>query len=76
MSGTISDKPVILSPITCHADCSPEVYQEVSTTDGKTYVTQYFERARFEQHPDKAGTPFEVLQGLLGRELIKLLGAG
>lgn len=53
-----------------------EEFQEVSTTDGKTYVTQYFERARFEQHPDKAGTPFEVLQGLLGRELIKMLGAG
>lgn len=53
-----------------------EEFQEVSATDGKTYVTQYFERARFEQHPDKAGTPFEVEQGLLGRELIKMLGAG
>ncbi len=51
-----------------------EEYMEVSATDGKTYVTQYFERARFELHPDKAGTPFEVQQGLLGRELIKMLG--
>ena len=28
---------------------------------------QYFERARFELHPEKAGTPYEVLLGLLGR---------
>ena len=53
-----------------------EEYQEVSATDGKTYTTQYFERARFEDHTDKAGTPYEVQQGLLGRELIKMLGAG
>jgi glucose/arabinose dehydrogenase len=41
---------------------------EVSPTDGKTYRTQYFERARFELHPENAGTPYEVLLGLLGRE--------
>ncbi len=29
---------------------------------------QYFERARFEYHPEYAGTPYEVLLGLLGRE--------
>ncbi len=53
-----------------------EEYQEVSLTDGKTYVTQYFERARFEQHPENKGTQYEVLQGLLGREMFKLLGVG
>ncbi|MDQ2785171.1 MAG: DUF4397 domain-containing protein [Chloroflexota bacterium] len=53
-----------------------EEYQEVSLTDGKTYTTQYFERARFEQHPENKGTPYEVLQGLLGREMFKLLGVG
>lgn len=53
-----------------------EEYQEVSLTDGKTYTTQYFERARFEEHPENAGTPYEVLQGLLGREMFKLLGVG
>jgi hypothetical protein len=53
-----------------------EEYSEVSLTDGKTYVTQYFERARFENHPENKGTQYEVLQGLLGREMIKLLGAG
>ncbi|GAC1546672.1 MAG: hypothetical protein NVS2B7_21970 [Herpetosiphon sp.] len=42
---------------------------EVSMTDGQSYVTQWFERARFEYHPELAGTPNEVLLGLLGREL-------
>ena len=32
------------------------------------YLVQYFERNRFELHPEKAGTPYEVLLGLLGRE--------
>ncbi len=53
-----------------------EEFQEVSLTDGKTYTTQYFERARFEQHPENKGTQYEVLQGLLGREMFKLLGVG
>lgn len=44
-----------------------EEFQEVSATDGKTYTVQYFERARFELHPEYAGTPNEVLLGLLGR---------
>ncbi|MCL5961727.1 MAG: S8 family serine peptidase [Chloroflexi bacterium] len=33
------------------------------------FVTQYFERARFEYHPEFAGTPFEVSLGLLGRQI-------
>lgn len=41
---------------------------EKSKTDGGTYLTQYFERARFEYHPENAGTPYVVLLGLLGRE--------
>jgi hypothetical protein len=44
-----------------------EPFEEVSATDGKTYLVQYFERARFEYHPEFAGTPNEVLLGLLGR---------
>ncbi|MBN9390595.1 MAG: hypothetical protein J0I20_21370 [Chloroflexi bacterium] len=32
------------------------------------YMVQYFERNRFEYHPENAGTPYEVLLGLLGRE--------
>jgi len=34
-------------------------------------TVQYFERARFEYHPEKVGTPYEVLLGQLGRELTK-----
>jgi hypothetical protein len=45
-----------------------EPFVEVSATDGQQYLVQYFERARFEHHPELAGTPFEVLLGLLGVE--------
>ncbi len=44
-----------------------DAHQEVSPTDGKTYLTQWFERARFEYHPENAA-PYNVLLGLLGRE--------
>ncbi len=43
-------------------------FVEVSPTDGKSYTVQYFERARFELHPENKGTPYEVLLGLLGRQ--------
>jgi hypothetical protein len=42
---------------------------EISATDGKPYTVQYFERARFEWHPENAGTPYEVLLGQLGRQV-------
>jgi hypothetical protein len=45
-----------------------EPIMEVSETDGETYLRQYFERARFEHHPEFAGTQYEVLLGLLGNE--------
>ncbi|NJO07381.1 MAG: hypothetical protein HC876_18730 [Chloroflexaceae bacterium] len=35
--------------------------------EGQTYQVQWFERARFELHPENA-LPFNVLLGLLGRE--------
>ena len=37
--------------------------------EGRTYLVQYFERRRMEYHPEHAGTPYEVLLGLLGREV-------
>lgn len=43
-----------------------EEIREVSPTDGKEYTVQYFERARFEYHPEYKGTNAEVLLGLLG----------
>ena len=45
-----------------------EPFAEVNPADGKTYIVQYFERNRFEYHPEFAGTPDAVLLGLLGRE--------
>jgi uncharacterized protein YkwD len=41
---------------------------EVNPTDRRSYLIQWFERARFELHPENAGTPYEVLLGLLTAE--------
>jgi hypothetical protein len=46
-----------------------ETFREVNPSDGKVYLVQYFERNRFEYHPENAGTPYEVLLGLLGNQL-------
>src|SRR5690242_14820255 len=48
-----------------------EQFNEISATDGKTYAVQYFERNRFELHPEKAA-PYEVELGLLGVQQYKL----
>ncbi|HEX2913858.1 MAG TPA: PQQ-binding-like beta-propeller repeat protein [Chloroflexia bacterium] len=45
-------------------------FQAVSS-DGKTYITQYFERDRFELHPGPNGN--QVLLGLIGRERLNAL---
>jgi hypothetical protein len=44
---------------------------EKNSVDGNDYLTQYFERARFEQHLEFQGTKNEVLLGLLGVEVLK-----
>lgn len=44
-----------------------DAFQEVNSADGGTYLTQYFERARFEYHPENQ-PPYDVLLGLVGRE--------
>jgi polysaccharide biosynthesis protein PslG len=49
-------------------------FPEVSPTDGKTYTVQYFERARFEYHPEFKLTPYETEMGLLGSEHFKNMG--
>jgi len=46
----------------------------VNPSDGKEYTVQYFERARFEFHPEAAGTPYEVQLGLLGAQALQTLG--
>jgi len=47
-----------------------EEFTEVNAADGKPYTVQYFERNRFEYHPENAGTRYEVLLGLLGAETL------
>jgi Zn-dependent protease len=42
---------------------------EKNPIDGKDYTVQYFERNRFELHPENAGTPFEVQLGQLGTQI-------
>jgi len=59
--------PIFGYPIT-------QARNEVSQTDGKTYLTQYFERERMEYHPENTGTPYEVLLGLLGAEELRVRG--
>ncbi len=44
-----------------------EPFNEVNSADGKTYTVQYFERARFELHPENK-PPYNVLLGFLGRQ--------
>ncbi len=51
-----------------------EPFEEKSTTDGKTYLVQYFERNRFEYRPESKGTPQEIQLGLLGSETIRRRG--
>jgi hypothetical protein len=41
---------------------------------GRAYTVQHFQRARFEYHPEHAGTPYEVQLGLLGDELLRQKG--
>ncbi|MFS8067931.1 MAG: hypothetical protein ACMG6S_16380 [Byssovorax sp.] len=38
--------------------------------DGKQYAAQYFERARFEWHPENSA-PYDILQGRLGAEIYR-----
>ena len=45
-------------------------FAEVSPIDGKTYTVQYFERARFEHHPENTGKS-QVLLGHLGRQMLQ-----
>jgi photosystem II stability/assembly factor-like uncharacterized protein len=46
-----------------------EAFREINPADGRVYLVQYFERARFEAHPELAGSQYEVLLGLLGNQL-------
>ncbi|HEX9987108.1 MAG TPA: peptide ABC transporter substrate-binding protein [Chloroflexia bacterium] len=43
---------------------------EISVTDGKLYETQWFERAKYEAHPEHQ-PPYDVQLGLLGSNLVE-----
>ena len=47
--------------------------QEVNADTGKSYLSQSFERNRFELHPENA-TPYDVLLGRLGSDRLQQLG--
>lgn len=47
-----------------------EATVEMSPTDGRPYLTQWFERARFEWHPEQGDPQYQVLLGLLGNEVL------
>ncbi len=51
-----------------------EEFIETNPEDGSDYVVQYFERARFEYHPEFEGTQYEILLGLLGNEMLRERG--
>jgi hypothetical protein len=51
-----------------------EELRERSATDGVEYTVQYFERARFEYHPEYRGSDAEVLLGLLGTSALQAKG--
>lgn len=61
--------PVFGYPITGAAN-------EVNRDTGQTYLTQWLERNRLEVHPENAGTPYEILLGLLGKDRLAQLGRG
>ncbi len=46
-----------------------EEFTEKNPDTGQTYTVQYFERNRFEYHPEYAGTPWEVSLGRLGVQI-------
>jgi len=46
-----------------------EEFSEVDPVTGQTLTVQYFERARFEWHPEALGTLWEVQLGRLGADL-------
>jgi hypothetical protein len=46
-----------------------EMFEE-RLEDGNTYQVQYFERARFEWHPENADPQYQVLLGQFGRRIL------
>lgn len=53
---------------------SEEIQEGNNDGSGRIYTVQYFQRARFEYHPENAGTPYEVQLGLLGDQVLRQRG--
>ncbi|HEY0601816.1 MAG TPA: hypothetical protein VGD58_02840 [Herpetosiphonaceae bacterium] len=51
-----------------------EEFDERNVDLQRAFTTQYLERERFEYHPENADTPFTVLLGRLGDELLRAQG--
>jgi hypothetical protein len=51
-----------------------EEFRQQNADTGVTYDVQYLERQRYEYHPELAGTPYEILLGRLGAELLERHG--
>ena len=51
-----------------------EPLMEINPDNGAPYLTQYFERARLERHPEAAGTDYEVQQAGVGRWAARAAG--
>ena len=51
-----------------------EEFLQLNADTGDVYTVQFTERQRFEYHPENAGTPYEVLLGRLGAELLVAQG--
>jgi len=49
----------------------PITRQRGEQIEGREHTVQYFERRRMEYHPKNAGTPYAVLLGLLGKDLME-----
>jgi len=45
-----------------------DAFYETSLNDGRIYLAQYFERARFEYHPEQSDPRYRVMLGLVGVE--------
>ncbi|HEY1014362.1 MAG TPA: hypothetical protein VGE07_16735 [Herpetosiphonaceae bacterium] len=50
-----------------------EAFSETNRDTGTAFPTQYFERNRFEHHPENAA-PYHILLGLLGKEALAAQG--
>ncbi len=50
-----------------------EVFTEI-LEDGRPYEVQYFERSRFERHPEVAAPTYRVLLGQFGRRILAMRG--